>query len=519
MFLDDLYTIVFKRNKLKSFQKMKLNEKDDQHNVKILDHRYLTRTTIQKTANIFCVLFNAICVICYLIIVIYYYQTSPLEYTYFRGGTTNCDLYYSFGMARFLFFFVGLYLWDLRVSVGIGTPFLKVPTLVVNGIYCILLIVTSIETLTYLKGCGVNGYGDASNICQGIYFCGIANNTINTDNNCQIFNPYLLPTCTLSNLNNVTNPNFFLFLVALGTLTISHIFKTIASLFLKETIQPFVTLFKTSKNFEKSIKNQSLPDIYKSKSEYVLGDDDEIGYLDLDKSECAILYINVEIFDAVYGIFFAVYLGWFQPNVQSLKSVYTLDPSGTCTNVINNQYIFNFILYLLIGLLVIPWVYNAYLADLSWNYIVKYFSIFGLLLNILLFIFFLVAIIGCNGEGNGTNPCTSKLFCAVKYLVSYAFEDPRNNCTNNYACPFSLFPNQVTWSTEFTLAFVVNIVSTISNFINLIDAWYIQIKLSTYVASPMENKLKFYEVSENKIEKRIIEQNIKDTENLIEKKK
>jgi hypothetical protein len=413
------------------------------------------------------------------------YQGLISEYTYFRGGTTDCSLYYDFAynFSRYYYFFfaifniidVGISFYFEEVSLSSLTFYSNICASIINFFWLILGLIVFLPNANKL---GISGNG---NIAQDARFCGFASTINDVNTNCAQFNPSMLPLCdsltnviAFSNLN--IHPNFIMIMCALGALIILGVLKVFCA---KETklivekvgdkyineLDPLKISGITSSVKKNGLFGSKLKGTVQPLAKNVIMEE-ETSYFTFITDSYILSYVPIEFLDIASGLLLAIWLGWFQQNTNTVKPSFKVDSVilVACTTFsVEYVSIVNYIFYALIAFLIPVWCFNRKLLTLYHNRWATVSSFIGMCISFSLFVWVIIDLFGCNGNGNGANICNSKLFCAAFDIIGPFFNNPANKCPNIFSCPQMIPSSELSPSNDYLVLLSFTIVWIINN--------------------------------------------------------
>lgn len=415
------------------------------------------------------------------------YQELISKYTYFKGGATDCALYYdTFNFSRWYYFFFAFNIVDVGISFYFEESslyFLTFYSNVTASIVNFFLLV--IGLIVYLPNANKLGLSGSGNIAQDDRFCGFLTTINDVNTKCQQFNPSMLPLCeSLSNTTSLPittaslsyHPNFISIACALGVLIVFGVLKIFCA---KETKQ---LAEKVGKKYLDDLDPLKLSGISKRNGASALAKlklansrpplgkntvtEDDISYFTFISDSYIIAYVPIEILDIISGFLLVVWLGWFQQNTNTVSPTFKIDTSFIigCTQLIREpNSTVNYAFYGLIAFLIPIWGLNKKLLSLYRNRWASFSSFLGMCLSLSILVWVIVDAFGCNGNGNGTNICNSKLFCAAFDLIGPFFLNPSNNCPNVFSCPRMVPNRELSPNPDYFVLLSFSIVWFISN--------------------------------------------------------
>lgn len=401
------------------------------------------------------------------------YQGLISKYTYFNGGATDCALYYdTFNFSRWYYFIFAFNIIDVGISFYFEESSLYFLTFYSNIIAFVvnfILLITGL--IVFLPNANKIGISGSGNIAQDDRFCGFLININNVNTKCQQFNPSMIPLCdSLSNTTSIPittsnlsyNSNFISIACALSVLIVFGILKIFCARETKALAE------KVGKKYIKDIDPLKLSGISKRSGASALAklklanavpplDDNtvtenDISYFTFITDSYILAYVPIGIFDFMTGFLLVVWLGWFQQNTNTITPTFKVDSSFIigCTKLVSEpSSVVNYIFYGLVAFLIPIWCINKKLLSLYRNKYAILSSGVGICISFSILVWMIIDSFGCNGNGNGTNICNSKLFCAAFDLIGPFFLNPSNRCTNVFSCPRMVPNKELTPNTDY----------------------------------------------------------------------
>lgn len=415
------------------------------------------RTNTTDCGNIFTYLVYTFTIIKFPILVYqlcFFYQTLMTIVSYFSNGTTDCRLTYDLGFHVWLFAFSAFFnIIDIIFSFQTGMKLWGYSVPIFNGISGVANVGVLIGLLIYTLECNMSGVNTFMNICTDFRSCGTTTFLVNATNNCQFYNPTLLPLYPPITTNDLTWDWVY---IQFFTITIVYIILDAGKFtfnilipknldVIKDSASKIIQLAKDLKEDGASSLVTTLFETLKSQKKYVKEFEKD------GKLVITIYYTKSQFFDffklkhkiiyaiGVIGIYFVFYLPlylWFQvwimQHTRSSIDTYILDPDHVdYSKIVSNINYEHFMLYLFISLNIIPITFNLYIGNFFDNIISLISSGFGIIINVVVFMWLnFVYLIVYNKNGYPNNIATFK-----RYKCQDPITYPNNGCTNTYSCP------------------------------------------------------------------------------------
>lgn len=424
------------------------------------------------------------------------YQAIDSIYTFQLGGTTDCKLFYELSLHTWIYLVWAFNVIDLRLSANVGDKLWGRLTLFSNIVFFgINWIIIGGMFLIYAINANQDGQGGLPNIASSPYVCGNLVYLSNPDNNCVWRNPTLTASLPLVDMTMQTlHPDFINMVVLMIMVALLKSVKLFCILFVPDSTS---MLNDITKAVSSELSNSdgsgsgSLQPFCCKKVKMARGTLQNI-YQRMDFFEIYLswetaAYIPAEFFDLVIGGLTITWFGWFQQRLGTYlyRFVYSTVPSPHTTLVHTMVSGWLYIFYALLTLIILVWVLNAHIQDMSANIYSVIGSLFGVIVSGVFFIVILVFWFSCNHMGSfGWNLCTSRMFC----LITAYSSNPLSGCEFSYPCPDSLNPALLTWNPHYTALFVY-ITWTLISCIGL-SIWtvYSQKRIGEYIVSSAENR-------------------------------
>lgn len=463
--------------------------------IPILDNRVRRRTTWQNICYYGAHTFNWLQIFITYYITGHLYQQSISEYTYFRGGTTTCQLFYDyFRPSRWLYFAFAFNYFDLHYSFNIGQKFTGYITLPINiGGVVLNAVLLFLTMALYLPGANVDGNGDTGNIAQDWKFCGVQAYINNTANNCDAKNPTglaLTPTVTASDLR--LNVDYQWFLALLILMLVFGLAKTALSSFLKETLGGVQDVVAIAKSGLESIQTGAMIQLPGQKPKQIVKERnlyDNLEFFDVYRTEQVVFFFPVELLDFIAGCCYIVWLGWFQQNTGTVKKLFVA--VGSASEFREPYSFINYVFYASIAFSVLFWYLSARLGTMFDNIWAVASSMVGSFWYFGTFVFMGFAYwISCNGYGFGDNICNDpQRFCAAVGAQGAYYLNAANNCKNNYPCPTTYTPAQLGWADDYKIITIFVCYWFLVNMIELVYSTSIQLRIRKFAADKVKTMI------------------------------
>jgi hypothetical protein len=420
--------------------------------VKITDNRVRTRTDAQNAAWGLAFWVNWVQLIIYLYIVVSLFQETITRFTYYVNGTTSCLLngtgFYDLGLQRWMYLAFTLNCFDLKFSLNYGEKFWGKYTFFMNGAALILnILIFTVTNVAWLPTCNQDGTGNASNPCTNRYFCGDAVLFANPDNNCAAKNPFgaVTPAITITFWN--WDPAFIQWYALTAVYCGLQLLKTISNAYLPqstEIIRKGTSYIQKKRDLDATIDTQPLK-IFEGEDKTPVRERDvytNLEFFDIYSRTQISAYWAIWIIDWLFGGFIVTWFGWFLQNTKLtpywFKEVSTPSPHVAIVTKGWFELGVNYWVYFSVGIIIICWVLNGYMAHMFANKRATYAAFIGAVFSILFMIFIWIYYsIYCNQFGQGGNICNNrKRFCSTLTSGSVGYWTfTQNQCLNNYACP------------------------------------------------------------------------------------
>jgi hypothetical protein len=379
-----------------------------------------------------------------------HYQLTPTLYTYFVGGTTDCEVFNDLRLHRWLYLaLVIVNLPSMFLGLNIGEAFWGAVTFVPCLFALVGNVIIFIILNFYLINLNVDGYGDTGNIAQDYRFCGIAAHISNAANACEKFNPTnlaLTPAITAANLK--WNTEFLLLylimivIIILGLVMLaSNYFTPTSTALLKEGAEVIEKL--RAGDYKQLLGLDPAANALKNFGE-------KAGSFKLDfftpyTAWQIWFYIPMMTIVILLGVYGAVWFGWFQQNVKTWPYVYVAVTSPSPHAVLtHNIALGNFLFYAFLGVNLLAWCSLAWMLNFRLHKLSFAGSIVGFLANtLILLVLFFVFLTTANRDGFWWNIANDRQrFCAAQTASPFYqwFSNAANRCPNNYACPTQFEP-------------------------------------------------------------------------------
>jgi hypothetical protein len=480
------------------------------HVIKIIDNRIRERTPWQNICYFTAHITNILQICIGVYIFGFLYQDVISERTYFRGGTTTCELYYDWNThaARWLYFLFAFNILDWRISMNIGEKFLGGITIFSNAIAVLLNAILIVVTMiAFYPSCNVDNYLDSGNICQDRRACGIQSYIANVANNCAAKNPTglpIFPTVAPSDLTaDMTFQLIFGFMI---TVFVLGLVKTIASISISETTKILSSVYNYGKELSTgdftSVKNignifnkQPPKPIVKEQNLY-----NNLDFFTIYKNYHVIFYVAIEWFDYMFGLAIIVWFGWFQQNTGTTQYNYTVDLAhvGKSTFTVKPN-LSNYWFYGFLALIMFFWMFNSKLATFFSNWMTIVGSICGFFTTLILILWsFFNFTIFCNRDGWGSNICNhKKAFCGLYYT------NLANHCPNDFACPNPIEAGELTWDANYIILTIILCCALVFFLVTIIYSIVLQIQIQKYKVNPLESALKSSQFIDNELKENL----------------
>jgi hypothetical protein len=397
-------------------------------------------TIAQYTATVL----NIISAISFFIIVGLLYQDFHVEYTYFRTGTTTCQLYYELSLNRFFLLGFALNIIDIKASFAIGLKLWGGFVIISNVIAVVLnSVLLLIIFFAYMLFCNADGYGFMRNMCDNKLLCGINAYRTNTANLCEFRNPTgldIYPAIALDDVRWSWDMNFILFLIAFAVFYVACLIKSLLNFtlpegtsFIKKTVQ---TIQKITKAIKTKIEKKEKTTDDKGEKFELKNLYPKMPFFELWTKRQVSWYVMMIAIDWMFTIFLIGWFGWFQQNSLSITEGFT----AAALPVPNASYFStthwaNYVFYALFGLNIFLNGMITFMGQTFLTEIAIIGSGIGFILNLGLLFYGLIAYtITANKFNNGFNIANNR----KEYCATVGFTSPNcpnyqlYNCTTTY---------------------------------------------------------------------------------------
>lgn len=457
------------------------------------------------------------------------YQGTVTEYTFFKTGTTSCNLFYDWNTnwMRWIYFFFSFNLIDVWMSCNIGKTwwgklpiFTSVASVLLNAMLLLLTIMTQIYR------CNREGLGDSGNACQDPRFCGVMANILDSANNCQESNPLgmpLWPTTLMKDLAwEAGLTRFFVFLILF---VVGDIIKSSLITSVPYGLDIIQSTAEYAKETGERIQSGNLPKTIDSAQRLVSTKKRDINnnvtFFTIYKKSHKIFYVADSVFVWILGGTCIVWFGWFQQNIESFPRIFKASTAHLgFTELSINTVWFNLIFYTVLYGIVIGWVLLSRFGNIYSNWIAIVGCIIGILTTVLLGIAIVsVFLPQCNTLNSPHNPCTDpKRFCATfggPNQTEPFWQDPRNGCKNQYQCDITYTRDQLQWNENFIVLCLFVLYAFIVFVQTLIASIVLEIRFREYVGTSKQHEYYDNQAVENRLTQNIVPDRLK--ESIVEK--
>lgn len=419
-----------------------MSEKIDHsiHKITIIDNRSIVRSCGQNLGYYLCKFISVLTILSLPFIFGFLYQDLYTKRTHFLGGTTDCSLSADYDkLYRYIYFIFAINILNEASSIYIGEKAFGVITLPSNIITLIINTFLLIAVRLYDLGTNANGSVNTSNISNDRRLCGLVEYISNPDNNCQKFNPSLLPLC--EPFEKTVNAQFIWLNVLFGIFIIVNFIRIFASIQLKESTDYYRKLFSFVGTTFKNLEENKIPVIKQARNKIKKAEEKDlysvIGFFEIYKTWQIILSVPIWFFHVLLGIGYFVWFGWFQQEADTVR--YVFRPVGLCTVfddvTYSNSTGWSF--YFILSFVIVIWILNGTTQHFFENKIAIVSSFIGIIIHLILFIWMFVYGLSLNTNGSGYNVFNNKLFCGGFWDGGAIKDNIINKCSNSFTCPVS----------------------------------------------------------------------------------